>query len=91
MKTDEKATERLRQLLNSNFIDSKQKIEISYKMKCGSCGKENSGTANFCKYCGKKMKETCSYCWVRKKDNYNCGKSNCPGYNLFRVEKSKTE
>ncbi len=70
-------------------IFSERKEKTMYK--CSSCGKKVSESANFCKYCGKKVKDICSYCWVRKKDNYNCGESNCPGYNLFRLEKSKSE
>ena len=56
-------------------------------IKCKSCGKEVSEKANFCKHCGTKIKEVCSFCWVRKKDNYTCKKSNCPGYRLFLLEK----
>lgn len=58
-------------------------------MKCEACGKENKETANFCKYCGSKLKEVCN-CWI-KKDNYNCGESSCPGYGLFRLERLKTK
>ncbi|MBD5504123.1 MAG: zinc-ribbon domain-containing protein [Lachnospiraceae bacterium] len=60
-------------------------------MDCPSCGKKVLETANFCKYCNAKIKDTCSYCWVKKEDNYNCGESNCPGYGLFRLEKLKSQ
>lgn len=60
-------------------------------MKCKSCGKLVPETANFCGYCGEKIKEECVYCWVRKKDNYSCGESICPGYGLFRIEKLKAQ
>ena len=60
-------------------------------IKCKSCGEEVSEKANFCKHCGKKIKEVCSFCWVRKKDNYSCGESNCPGFGLFLLEKSKAK
>lgn len=71
---------------------NKEKVRvIDQKIKCSSCGKEISTKANFCKYCGAKVKNTCAYCWVRKKDNYSCGESNCPGYKLFRLEKLKSK
>lgn len=57
-------------------------------MKCMQCGKESNEDANFCKKCGSKLKSTCK-CWVLKKDNYDCGKSSCPGYGLYRLLKSK--
>lgn len=60
-------------------------------VKCPSCSKEVSENDNFCKQCGTKIKDACSYCRVRKKGNYNCGKSKCPAYDLFRLEKLKSE
>lgn len=57
-------------------------------MKCKKCGREITETDNFCACCGTKLKEVCE-CWV-KKGNYTCGESNCPGYGLFRIEKSHT-
>lgn len=60
-------------------------------VKCPTCSREVSEKDNFCQYCGKKIRDTCRYCWVRKKDNYNCGESNCPGCGLFRIEKLKTK
>lgn len=59
--------------------------------RCPSCGRKVPPQANFCRYCGSKIRETCNYCWVRKMDNYNCGESSCPGYGLFRLEKHKAE
>lgn len=50
-------------------------------VKCKSCGTKNIEKANFCKYCGKKLKEVCN-CWV-KKEPYNCGNEECPGYMLL--------
>lgn len=58
-------------------------------MECKNCGKENNESANFCTYCGSKLKDECN-CWI-KKGNYNCGESSCPGYGLFRLERLKTK
>lgn len=60
-------------------------------IKCPSCGKEVEETVNFCVYCSTKIRETCRFCWVRKKDNYNCGESKCPGRDLFMLEKLRAE
>ena len=49
------------------------------------CGKENRDGANFCAECGAKLVEVCD-CWV-KKEPYNCGQAECPGYRLFLLEK----
>lgn len=59
-------------------------------MKCPKCGKEVAEESNFCKFCGEKISSTCK-CWVKNKDNYDCGESSCPGYKLAMIEKSKTE
>lgn len=58
-------------------------------MKCKKCGANVNDNSNFCKKCGTKLHKKCN-CWVKKRDNYNCGKSSCPGYGLFKVEKLKT-
>ncbi len=58
-------------------------------MECTKCGSEVSEKDNFCAVCGAKLKEMCGYCWVKKKNNYNCGKASCPGYGVFALEKSK--
>ena len=55
-------------------------------MKCPNCGRENSQNANFCRGCATKLKEVCD-CWV-KKEPYNCGLDNCPGYRLFKEIKN---
>ncbi|HBC98711.1 MAG TPA: hypothetical protein DC053_03915, partial [Lachnoclostridium sp.] len=55
-------------------------------MRCKKCNSEVQDQDNFCMYCGSKLKETCN-CWIKKKDNYDCGESSCPGYGLFRLEK----
>lgn len=68
-----------------------ERAEEDAHIKCKSCGKEISEKANFCKYCGIKVKEACNFCWVRRKDNYICGESNCQGFGLFLLEKSKTK
>lgn len=52
-------------------------------MKCPNCGKENNEDANFCQFCSRKLKDTCTYCWVLKKSNYRCGKLSCPGRKLL--------
>ena len=57
-------------------------------MKCIVCGSENDEKANFCTYCGNKLEKSCN-CWV-KKGSYDCGKDSCPGYELFKLEKLKT-
>jgi hypothetical protein len=57
-------------------------------MKCMVCGSENDEKANFCTYCGNKLEKSCN-CWV-KKGSYDCGKDSCPGYELFKLEKLKT-
>lgn len=54
-------------------------------MHCKRCGAENQDDANFCEKCAGKLKETCN-CWV-KKEPYNCGQDQCPGYRLFQMEK----
>lgn len=80
-----------------NELDYRRSREIQecaeddVHIKCKSCGKAISEKANFCKHCGTKVKEVCNFCWVRKKDNYNCGESNCPGFGLLLLEKSKTK
>lgn len=57
-------------------------------MKCLNCGNEEiSEKDNFCIICGKKLKKTC-VCWVKKQDNYDCGKDSCPGYGLFQKNQS---
>lgn len=53
---------------------------------CKKCGTKNHENSNFCGHCGEKLKITCK-CWVKKKDNYDCGASHCPGYELFHEEK----
>lgn len=60
-------------------------------MECPNCGNtEITQGDNFCIICGTKLRDICN-CWVKKKDNYNCGESSCPGYGLFRIEKSRFE
>lgn len=59
-------------------------------MKCRICGHETKETDNFCIICGTKLKDECR-CWLKKGDSYDCGESNCPGYGLFSVEKSKIQ
>ena len=59
-------------------------------MKCPECNAENHTESNFCTSCGAKLKKKCK-CWVKKKDSYDCGESNCPGYGLYRIEKLKSK
>lgn len=54
-------------------------------MTCKECSAENSDNANFCRMCGKKLREVCN-CYI-KKEPYNCGQDQCPGYRLFLMEK----
>lgn len=49
-----------------------------------ACGTKNSEGSNFCRSCGRKLKEVCD-CWV-KKGPYRCGRDQCPGYRLFLGE-----
>lgn len=58
-------------------------------MECKNCGHKCMDEDNFCEECGTKLKETCN-CWVRKTDNYNCGKNSCPGNRLLLLEISKS-
>ena len=60
-----------------------RKERKTFEMRCCNCGKENKENANFCQFCSSKLNDTCSFCWVLKKSNYNCGKSSCPGRKLF--------
>ena len=48
---------------------------------CKVCGTVNAEDANFCRMCAVKLKSVCD-CWV-KKEPYNCGQDQCPGYRLF--------
>ena len=50
-------------------------------MECPHCGVQNESDANFCHMCSAKLREVCD-CWV-KKEPYNCGQDQCPGYRLF--------
>ncbi len=54
-------------------------------MNCKVCGTENKDDFNFCRKCGTKLKDECM-CWV-KKEPYNCGKDNCPGYSFYKKVK----
>lgn len=58
-------------------------------MKCKKCGGSVSGEDNFCAACGEKLRKMCN-CWI-KKDNYDCGESSCPGYGLYKLEKSQAK
>ena len=60
-------------------------------MHCKKCGDEACSIDAFCSNCGAKLKETCSYCWVKKRFNYSCGEPRCPGYELFTLEKRKSD
>ena len=55
------------------------------KRTCSSCACENDSGANFCKKCSTKISSECPTCWV-KKQPYNCGHSECPGYRLLLEE-----
>lgn len=71
-------------------IKKKMRKEKTSRMQCPNCKAIVQETDNFCKHCGKKIKKHCN-CWVKKKDNYDCGESSCPGYKLFKVEKLKAK
>lgn len=49
-------------------------------IECPFCHRETFKEGNFCRYCARKIRETCN-CWVLKKP-YNCGHVQCPGYGL---------
>jgi len=53
-------------------------------MQCKSCSAECGEQANFCRRCGAKLWEVCN-CHI-KKEPYNCGQDQCPGYGLFVLE-----
>ena len=53
-------------------------------MICKKCGTDNKESANFCRMCSTKLQTICE-CWV-KKEPYNCGQGECPGYRLFAME-----
>ena len=66
-------------------------IRKEKQMRCKECGHKNKEEANFCTYCRSKLRNKCN-CWVKKKDNYSCGKSSCPGYAIVIAEiKDETE
>lgn len=50
---------------------------------CPGCGKNNSQGSNFCEFCGTKLSKICSYCWVKKKEKFECGYDLCPGLKLL--------
>lgn len=52
-------------------------------VKCPNCDKEAREEDNFCTQCRSKLRSTCK-CWVLKKDNYDCGESSCPGWDLYK-------
>lgn len=56
-------------------------------MICKTCGTENADSANFCRQCSAKLRAVCN-CWIRK-EPYNCGQDQCPGYRLFYQIKSE--
>lgn len=58
-------------------------------MHCKECGNEVYTIDNFCSDCGAKLKENCSYCWVKQRFNYSCGEPHYPGYDLFVLENRK--
>ena len=53
-------------------------------IQCKACGIDNDAKANFCRSCGRKLRATCD-CFV-KKEPYNCGQDQCPGYRLFLMQ-----
>ena len=57
--------------------------------RCPKCGAENAEGANFCRACATKLRQICA-CWV-KKEPYNCGQDQCPGYRLFLMENAKAQ
>jgi len=42
---------------------------------------------NFDPKTGNKINPTCQFCWVKKKENYDCGFEKCPGYRLVLKNK----
>ena len=55
--------------------------ELNKFIICSSCGHKNASTFNFCEKCARKIRMVCN-CWVLKKE-YNCGHSECPGFDLL--------
>lgn len=70
------------------FRIMKRGVRVDRILLCLSCGSKLEENNNFCTNCGAKLKDVCIYCWVLKKDNFNCGKESCPGYELFTNLKS---
>ncbi|MGK0468247.1 zinc-ribbon domain-containing protein [Clostridium sp.] len=69
--------------LNKKEIDREVQVqEQQNNENCPNCGKGNRNNANFCRHCGKKIKENCTNCWVKKDQSYNCGSAKCPGLRL---------
>lgn len=54
---------------------------------CPKCGAMKVEDANFCRVCATKLRQICD-CWV-KKEPYNCGQDQCPGYRLFLREHAR--
>lgn len=59
--------------------------------ECKKCGNICESDDNFCTKCGTKLDSICPHCWLKHGEEYSCGKPNCPGYSLFRLEKSQQE
>lgn len=53
------------------------------RVTCPHCGAVVR-RGNFCSRCSGKLVEVCD-CWVKKKA-YNCGRDECPGIRLHRLE-----
>lgn len=70
--------------------EKKPKRQIEGEKICKGCGETNKPKSNFCKKCGRKLGKTCK-CWVRKKDNYDCGQDSCPRYGLFVILMKESE
>ena len=52
-------------------------------MICNNCGLKNRDDSNFCAGCGEKLPGDCD-CWVLG-EKFDCGRSECPGYGLFKM------
>ena len=58
-------------------------------IKCPYCKNLIPEKSNFCPRCRKKVRKVCN-CWV-KKIPYDCGMDECPGYDLWIIEKRRGE
>lgn len=70
------------ELKRSITVAAKKTLSDFFKVK--RCIKKTREQGNFNPDTGERIGEYCKYCWVLKKDKYNCGYYKCPGYKLYK-------